>query len=123
MSNGAGTYDVKALSLRNVSDVNDSAGALRHDAADQAVHDCHHVRMVLPAVQSESVAFSMCRLHWWAQDALVSAAAETHRMLLGWNATAVPLRTSFHMGSLVCSEKTFISSFPCACAAGNGEQP
>ncbi len=49
---------------------------------------------------------------WW------HAAGGAHRMLLGWKATAVPLRTSRHMGSLVCSEKTFISSLPCACAAG-----
>ncbi len=34
-------------------------------------------------------------------------------MLLGENAAAVPLRTIIHIGSLVFSLKTFISSFPC----------
>jgi hypothetical protein len=46
---GVGTYDVKALSLRNVGDVDEGAGALCLDAGDQAVHNRHHMRVVLPA--------------------------------------------------------------------------
>jgi hypothetical protein len=117
---GVVVRDMRCARLRHVGDVDDLARPLGLDAVDQAVDDSHHLWVVVPGQHQHTEHYFMRACSCTAQQGRHKSRAqaacrgsEWHLRLRGMKAGATPLRTAFHSGWAVCSEKRPLSTWPC----------